>query len=273
MRQDDLRYYDSRNKDIGLRNLVRARRLILELCRVELYSKYKFSVLGIFWSFLGPLLTTTVIFLVFGRLFNSYMPENRGYAVWVLTGVLLQVLMLQGISVTALSLQRNMVIMTRNRISPIVVAVASAAAHVCHFVLGSLVIIPIAVMSDQSLSLRILFFPFFLICAVFFGAGVGLLLCGAFMRFDDTVYLFNAAMMILSYLTPIFYPLDILSEKLQQVVYFNPLTSWVLTYRWIFFKEFQISSYHLIAVMFSTIISFILGLIYIRNRWKDIVML
>ena len=58
--------------------------LISQLVSRDFKSKYKRSVLGIFWSFLNPLLTMMVQFLVFSTFFKA---DTRNYPVYLLSGV------------------------------------------------------------------------------------------------------------------------------------------------------------------------------------------
>ena len=58
--------------------------LISQLVIRDFKSKYKRSILGVFWSFLNPLLTMTVQFLVFSTFFKA---DTQNYPVYLLSGV------------------------------------------------------------------------------------------------------------------------------------------------------------------------------------------
>ena len=239
--------YDSRKPQDGVLSslivLIVRGRLVISLTRVEVLNRYKKSVLGVFWSFINPLLISSVIYFVFGRIFNNYMPETRGYASWVLSGVLLQGLLLSGISVSASALQANIGLISRNRIQPIIISFSSSLAHVTHFSIGVLSLAPLAILTNQTLSLRILFLPIFFILVSFWLTGLGLLLVGWFMRFDDAAYLFNASMMVISYLSPFLYPIAILGDRIREVVEINPITSWIITFRWLVYEKQSVELY------------------------------
>jgi ABC-type polysaccharide/polyol phosphate export permease len=40
--------------------------------------------------------------------------------------------------------------------------------------------------------------------------------------------------MIITYFTPIFYPVSVLSPRLQEIISYNPLTSYLECFRWAF---------------------------------------
>ena len=58
--------------------------LLRQLVSRDFKSKYKRSVLGVLWSFLNPLLTMLVQYIVFSTLFKSDIPN---YPLYLLTGI------------------------------------------------------------------------------------------------------------------------------------------------------------------------------------------
>jgi ABC-type polysaccharide/polyol phosphate export permease len=64
--------------------------------------------------------------------------------------------------------------------------------------------------------------------------GLGLSLSLLFIRFDDTRNIVNVLLMIITYFTPIFYPVGILDPRLQKLINLNPLTSYLDCFRWAF---------------------------------------
>ena len=269
--------YDSRNSQSSTRGVFRilyTRRVLLyELTKNELLGRYKRSAFGILWSFVNPLLISIVIYFVFGRIFNGYMPGSHGYASWVMSGVLLQVLLLTGITIGSSSLQQNVSLISRNRIEPMLYALSSAIAHVIHFAIGATALIPLGMVTGQHLSLRIFLLPLFFLFVMLWLAGIGMIIVGWFMRFDDALYLFNATLMIISYLSPFLYPLSILSPRLRSIVEWNPITDMVVTFRWMFYSAQPISLHSLSMAFISPIVVFIIGIERIRKRWNDYVML
>ncbi|MDE5965282.1 MAG: ABC transporter permease, partial [Lachnospiraceae bacterium] len=69
-----------------LKNFKRYSFLLQELVKKGIKLKYRRSYLGILWSLLEPLLTMTVLTLVFGKLLGR---GNRDFPVYVLSGRLL----------------------------------------------------------------------------------------------------------------------------------------------------------------------------------------
>jgi ABC-2 type transport system permease protein len=266
-------HYDSSAPEFGLRESTsifwKKRKLLQILARNDLLTRYKKSVLGILWSQINPLLTTTVIYFVFGKLINRYLPTQRGYAVYVLTGILFQTVLISGLTACGEALASNAPLLMKIRVKPIVFAFSTGISTVFNFVIGFVTVIPIALFSHQSISIRFLLIPVLLILLVFFLTGMGLLLSGFYIRFDDVRYLMGALMMIVAYLSPIFYPLSILSTRIRLLVELNPLTSWIVVIRWCTFTDASCNLWQILVVILSTAFSYIGGVYWIRSRWTN----
>jgi ABC-2 type transport system permease protein len=65
-------------------DLLRYRDLFANLFRRDFQSKYKGSLLGVFWSLLNPLVLLAVYLLVFGLIFPS---NTRHYPLYLLAGL------------------------------------------------------------------------------------------------------------------------------------------------------------------------------------------
>ena len=80
-------------KNDGLRHFFemfsKYRNLLGELTRKNVKLKYRDSWLGIFWSFLQPLLNMIVLSVVFGNIFGSNREHIVCYPVYLFTGRLL----------------------------------------------------------------------------------------------------------------------------------------------------------------------------------------
>jgi lipopolysaccharide transport system permease protein len=75
------------NEHRFLVNFKKYKFLLNQLVKRDIKIRYRRSVLGIFWSFLEPLLTMIVLTIVFSTLFKGWGIEN--YPVYLLTGRLI----------------------------------------------------------------------------------------------------------------------------------------------------------------------------------------
>jgi ABC-type polysaccharide/polyol phosphate export permease len=101
-----------------------------------------------------------------------------------------------------------------------------------------------------------------------FVAGIGLALSVIFIRFEDAKNIVNVLLLILIYLTPVFYPLSILSEKMQHIVSLNPLTSYLDVFRWGFSNNASATIGDLIYLSVTGVFFFILGSYVFKRYWS-----
>ena len=85
-------------------NFSKYRYLLKELVKRDIKIKYRRSVLGIFWSFLNPLLTMVVLTIIFSSIFAS---DIENFPVYVLVGKLVFDFFAQGSKAAMMSIIRN----------------------------------------------------------------------------------------------------------------------------------------------------------------------
>jgi ABC-type polysaccharide/polyol phosphate export permease len=173
----------------------------------------------------------------------------------------------QGLLQAANSIAANGGILTKVSVPPKIFAFAAALAAFINFLIGLIPLTLIVYISGQSLSI---FLPIVLLVGFFlalFVAGVGLALSVIFIRFDDAKNIINVLLLILLYLTPVFYPISILNEQMQQIVTLNPLTSFLDVFRWSFSNNATATGADFAYLSITGIIFFALGNYIFKKYW------
>jgi ABC-type polysaccharide/polyol phosphate export permease len=117
-------------------------------------------------------------------------------------------------------------------------------------------------------------FPLVLVIGFFFVlfiSGIGLCLSIIFIRFEDARNIVNVLLLILGYLTPIFYPISALSERVQYVVNLNPLTSFLNCFRWCLFADSAFQMTEWFSILGYSVFFFWLGSVVFRRSWSNTV--
>jgi ABC-type polysaccharide/polyol phosphate export permease len=125
-------------------------------------------------------------------------------------------------------------VLTKIHVPPFIFPISVAIAGLANFSLGLIPLAVVCLVSGQSISLT---FPLVIVVAFFVAllvGGIGLSLSIVFIRFDDMRNVVTVLLMMLTYFTPVFYPTSILSPRLQHLINFNPLTSYLDILRWAF---------------------------------------
>ena len=245
--------------------------LIRLLVNRGLTLRYKRSVIGIGWTLLNPMLTSFVLWVVFSFAFASRLPDGQQFAPYLMAGILLNTFFSQGILLAADSIAHNGQILTKIYVPPQVFAISSALAGLVNFFIGMIPLAIVCLISGQKLSFYLPLVIVVGICLALLVAGIGLILSISFIRFDDTRNIIGVLLMIITYCTPIFYPITILSENLQTRIKLNPLNSYLNILRWAFSNNATTTYFDWIYMFGTSIFSIIIGSIMFKRFWPRMV--
>lgn len=241
--------------------------LIRLLVGRELTLRYKRSVIGIGWTLLNPMLTSLVLWVIFSYVFASRLPSGQQYAPYLMAGIVFNSFFNQGIIISAESISSNASVLTKVEVPPQIFPISVALAGLVNFFIGLIPLSVVVYISGQSVALTFPFVIFVGASLTLLIAGIGLSLSVTFIRFDDTRNIVTVLLMILTYFTPIFYPVSVLSPKLQQIIKFNPLTSYLDCFRWAFSNN-AVATWHDWVFMFGTaIFSILFGSWIFKKFW------
>lgn len=194
--------------------------LIRQLVSRDFKTKYKRSVLGVFWSFLNPLLTMIVQYVVFSNLFRFDIPH---YPVYLIVGIVFFNFFSEATGMALTSIVGNASLITKVYVPKYIYPLTRVMSSVVNLVISLIPLLLVALVSGLRPTKAYLLMPFALVCLAVFCLGIGLLLAAAMVFFRDIQFLWGVLSMIWMYLTPIFYPASILPERVAWVLKVNPL--------------------------------------------------
>jgi ABC-2 type transport system permease protein len=241
--------------------------LIRLLVGRELTLRYKRSVIGIGWTLLNPMLTSFVLWVVFSFVFASKLPGNQQYAPYLMAGILLITFFNQGVSLSAESIASNGSVLTKIYVPPQIFPISTALAGLVNFFIGIIPLSIVCMISGQSIAWTMPLVIIVGICLALLTSGIGLTLSILYIRFDDTRNIVGVLLMTLMYFTPVFYPISILSEKLQTIISFNPLTSYLDVFRWAFSDNATASLFDWGYMISTSLVSILIGTLVFRRYW------
>nr|MBQ4453643.1 ABC transporter permease [Clostridia bacterium] len=194
--------------------------LISQLVIRDFKSKYKRSILGVFWSFLNPLLTMTVQFLVFSTFFSS---DTQNYPVYLLSGVVCFSFFNECTTICLSSISGNARLITKVYIPKYIFPLARTISSSINLAISLVPLLLASLVLGVAIRPQAILFFYFLICLIIFSLGIGLFLSALMVFFRDIQFLWSVLTQIWMYATPIFYPAEIIPEKYRFIVRFNPL--------------------------------------------------
>lgn len=194
--------------------------LICQLVERDFKAKYKRSILGVLWSFINPLLTMLVQYLVFSNLFRFDIPY---YPVYLLCGIIIFNYFSEACGMTLGSIVGNASLITKVYVPKYIYPLTRVISSFINLLIAMIPLCIVVFVSGLPPTKALLLLPFILLCLVVFCLGLGLLLAAAMVFFRDVQFLWGVVSMIWMYLTPIFYPESILPQNVAILLKGNPL--------------------------------------------------
>lgn len=242
--------------------LLRYRDLIWTLVGRDLKVRYRRSAIGFVWTMLQPLLTMLVLAMVFSTIFRF---DISNYPVYALSGILFWNFFSQSIVASMNSLRGNASLIAKLPVPKEVFPLATVLAGVVNLLLALVPLFAILLVTGHPVRPAILFLPAAILLAGLFTLGVGLLLSPMAVFFHDVVELVGVVMTLLMYLTPVFYPMAIVPDRLRWVVRFNPIRSVLEVFRDpIYLGKFPPWS-HLSVVLVIVVLALAVGSFFFRR--------
>lgn len=212
-----------------MQDVYRYRDLVLALVARELKVRYRRSAIGFVWTMLQPLLTMLVLQTVFSSVFRGFAITN--YPVYALAGIMFWNFFSQSIVSSMNSLRGNALLLQKLPVPTAVFPIANVISGVVNLGFALVPLLLILLVTGHPLTPALLFLPVAILIAALFTLGAGLLLAPLAVFFSDVVELIGVIMSLLMYLTPVFYPKEIVPEPMRWVVRFNPIRSILEVFR------------------------------------------
>lgn len=202
----------------------RYRFLLEELVKRDFKVRYKRSSLGILWSFLNPLLTMIVLTLVFINLFKFAI---NNYPIYLLAGITVFNFFSESTSQAMNSVISNFSLITKVYMPKYIFPIAKVLSSSINLGFSFLGLYLLAFFFGMRLNLAHIMIPVGLIYIILFSMGFSMILSSLTVFFRDLQHLYGIVITLWMYLTPIVYPISIISPKIRPLFYFNPLYQYV----------------------------------------------
>ncbi len=203
-----------------IHSLSKYRFLVKQLVSRDFKTKYKRSVLGVLWSFLNPLLTMGIQFVVFSTLFKS---DINNFVVYLLSGIICFNFFSETANMCLMSIIGNATLINKVYVPKYIYPLSRSLSSGINLLLSLIPLLLMLLITRTPITPAILLLPFALLMLFLFSYGVGLILATLMVFFRDTQFLWNIFSMLLMYLTPIFYPETIIPAQFLTLYRLNPL--------------------------------------------------
>ncbi len=199
--------------------------LIKTLAMTDFKIRYNSSILGYMWSLLNPLLTFTVLYIVFSIFMRFAAVEN--YQLYLLLGIIIWSYFQDATQNSMESLLNKSALISKINFPKIIIIIAANLSTLLTLLLNMLVFSVFFIFSNASISIAMPLIILYLGIFIVFTFAVSLLISAFYLRFRDLSHLWTVALQIGFWLTPIIYPLTVVPNKFRQLFMLNPIAGMI----------------------------------------------
>jgi lipopolysaccharide transport system permease protein len=205
----------------------RAIGLIAHLARREVDAKHRWTLLGWAWPVVQQLAQLAILVFIFSAVLDLGI-EN--YPVFVFSGLVTWAWFSGGLNDATRSVLSNRYLVFRGGFPTQVLPAVSAAVRLVDLLLALPILLVMVAVSGE-LHATVLFLPAIVAVQFVLIVGLGWLTAAASVYLRDVPNIVSVGLLMLFYLTPIFYDASRVPEDVQWVLMLNPVALLVEAYR------------------------------------------
>jgi ABC-type polysaccharide/polyol phosphate export permease len=257
--------------------LLRYRELVRNLVWRDLKARYKNSVLGFLWSLVNPLL----MMAVFTFVFTVMMPNNNidKFPVFVLCALLPWNWFTTSVMGATHSIVGNAHLIKKVYFPREVLPISVVLSNMINFLLALSVLFAMMLLFQVRFTAWALLLPVVILIQLVFTLGLAFILGTLNVFYRDTGVIMEVVLLAWFFLTPIFYPIDVLPAHrilfgfdldLHRLAYIvNPMASLIATYRVILYSGAPPAFDFLVRTVVTALIVLALGYLFF-NRYSRV---
>jgi len=207
--------------------------LIFRLASKEIKVRYKSPFLGFLWALLVPLCIIFIFKIIFSFILRIPL-ERYPFFLFLTTAVFPWNFFSLSVSNSVLSIQENSNLVKKIYFPREIIPLSIILANLVNFILTIILMLPIFYLFGMHFDFYILLLPLVVSIELIFVTGISLIFSSLQVYFRDIKYIVEILLFVWFYITPIFYPLDLVlntSKRLFKLYMLNPLTQVVTLYR------------------------------------------
>lgn len=202
--------------------------LLRELVERDIKTRYRRSVLGIVWVVLNPLLMMGVMTFIFSHLFTNSIEH---FHIYYLCGYLLYNFLNEATTGALYAIVYNASLLKKVYVPKYMLPFSKVASSCVNLFFSFIAMLVVMLFTGVPIRWTMLLAIVPVVYLLIFSTGLGLLLGTAHVFFRDVGYLYNVVLMLWMYATPIFYPKELLGERMPVLLELNPLFHYISYFR------------------------------------------
>jgi len=208
------------------------RRTLWSMAVKQFKAKYAGSVLGIFWVVINPVLIMLAITFVFTAVFKT---EIRNFSLFVLSGILPWMFFSGALSEATPSLSAQKSVLHQFSLPKEIIPLGIVLSYLMNFLMSWAIVYPVFLFQNPGIITMVVLLPVIFLLTYIFTSGISLLFSVINVIFRDLEHLIATLLMFWFWVTPIFYPIEMIPANFRWIFNLNPMTAFILFHRDIIF--------------------------------------
>ena len=258
------------NKNIisYIKEIYRFRSYILLFTKRDLKIKYAQTVLGVLWTLIQPIVGLIIFTYFFGKLINIGT-DGSPYPVFVFPGIIAWYCFSFIVAYSGISLIESQNLVKKIYFPKIILPISKSLTSLTELLIWFVILFAILIIFNVTPGFKILFLPIFILLNILTGLSIGIWLSALTYRFRDLIHIIPYLVGFSIFVTPVFYPVNIIPENMNILIYMNPMAGVIQGYRWCIFEQADYSIKYLLGfgIMMSILL---LGIKYFTKIDKKI---
>jgi lipopolysaccharide transport system permease protein len=216
-----------------LKNLYLYRHILMRMIVAEIKGRFAGSIGGLFWHFVHPILMMAIFLFVFVYIFKLRVAASGGVgasAIFLLAGLFPWMILAEGLSRGTTSLIENANLIQKTSFPIEILTTKAVVAPLLSYGVAIVLLMIYKIIVYGSAGVLFIL-PFVMMLQIFFTMGIAFLSSTLSVFFRDVIQLVNLVISFWIYITPILYPMNMLPDWAQQVMYVNPLYPFMANYQ------------------------------------------
>jgi ABC-2 type transport system permease protein len=211
----------ARASQSGLASLRHQARIVFVIASSEFKLKYSDSALGYVWSLLKPLGLFAMLYIVFGR-FLKLGASIPHYPLYLLLGIVLWTFFSDATSLGMESIVKRSTLLSKLAFPRVVIPLSVTASSAITFGVNLIAFAILVAINRIVPDAKWLLIPLLLLELYVFVLGLTFFLSTVFVRLRDIGQVWELALLILFYASPIIYSASALPAWFQKITFLNP---------------------------------------------------
>jgi ABC-2 type transport system permease protein len=245
------------------------RSILAEMVRTDFKLRYQSSVLGYLWSLLKPLMLSLILYIVFVK-FLKVGGGIRHYASYLLLGIMCWTFFSEVTIGGVGSVVGKGDLIRKISIPRYLTVVSSSASALINFIFNLVVLVVIMLFAGVEVQLRLLWLVPLLLAELYvISLSLAFILSAMFVKFRDVSFMWEVFMQMFFYLTPILYPITVVTEKYPQakILLLSPIAQIIQDLRHIIVTPQSYTSYQAFGALGVFAPLLVVSIISIFSVW------